>query len=242
MNWTAALRRIWVPRPGHRIAALSDEWWTARRGRLTASSRARSIAGPRAVGNFPKLKEKILDELDPNYERTPQGKFAATDWGNENERRALSVLEMRLGLDEGESYEPGFLLHPSRSYAGGTPDLIIETPAGECVPAFRTAVQVKCPFDQSIHQKTLRTGKIADDTYRYQLQWEGWITGATQLMFVSYDPRQRRGDQQLAMIDVPVDFALRKIFEQRCDQFRAYMDTGVVPASRVGLDELAAAF
>lgn len=236
--WIEALNRLWVP-PKHKVVTLSDEWWLARRGRLTASSRARSIAGPRAVGNFPKLKEKILAELAPDYVRQEQGQFAATDWGNEHERRALSTLELRLGLDDGESYEPGFLLHPTRPYAGGTPDLLIDSPSGD-----RTAVQVKCPYDATIHQTNLRTGKIGDSQkqYWYQLQWEGWITGADKLLFVSFDPRQKRAEQQLALIDLPVDHDMRKIFSSRCDAFHAYMDDRVASSRPSDIDSLASFF
>lgn len=254
MNWVASLDRLWVP-PKHKVVTLSDEWWLARRGRLTASSRARSIAGPRAVGNFPKLKEKILAELAPDYVRQEQGQFAATDWGNEHERRALSTLELRLGLDDGESYEPGFLLHPTRPYAGGTPDLLIDRITVDwddrdpyvCKPVRRcerTAVQVKCPYDATIHQTNLRTGKIGtkQKQYWYQLQWEGWITGADQLLFVSYDPRQRRAEQQLALIYLPVDGALQKIFSQRCDEFHAYMDNRVASSHAPHVDFLASYF
>jgi len=243
VNWVASLNRLWVP-PKHKVVTLSDEWWLARRGRLTASSRARSIAGPRAVGNFPKLKEKVLAELSPDYVRQEQGQFAATDWGNENERRALSTLELRLGLDDGESYEPGFLLHPDRPYAGGTPDLIIGPPMDVISTIPIIAVQVKCPYDATIHQHNLRTGKISakQKQYWYQLQWEGWITGADQLLFVSFDPRQKRAEQQLALIDLPVDHAMRKIFSSRCDEFHAYMDNRVASSRPADIDSLASYF
>src|SRR5262245_61718928 len=180
---------------------MSEEWKLARRGRLTASSRARSIAGPRAVGNFPKLKEKILAELRPDYVWIEQ-QFAATEWGNLHERAALSNLELALGLDPREAFEPGFMLPPSRPYVGCTPELLVdrrEVRRGElCIE--RTSVQVKCPDAPKVHQKTLYTG-VFDDTYRYQIQWEGWVAGADALLFVSYDPRLKRPEQQLVQID-----------------------------------------
>lgn len=237
MNWIAQLDALWKPTPGQRVKTMSDEWKLARRGRLTASSRARSVAGPRAVGNFPKLRDKILAELRPDYQWVEQ-QFAATEWGNEHERRALSNLELHLGLDDIESYEPGFLLHPTRPYAGATPDLLIERRVG--TGKFRTAVQVKCPYDADVHLKTLTTKMLHDRQYWYQLQWEGWITNATDLMFVSFDPRQRRLERQLAVLDIPVDHKVRGIFESRCDQFHDFMDGRVAPVRAVGLDSLAA--
>lgn len=251
MNWIAELNRLWRP-TGHRVVTMSDEWKLARRGRLTASSRARSIAGVRAVHNFPKLRDKILDELKPGYKWTEQ-QFAATEWGNRWERPALSNLEFHLGLDDVASYEPGFLLHPDRPYVGATPDLLIR----EAVPGWddrdpyvcrpiarelRTAVQVKCPYDQSVHSQTFHTRKIADKCYWYQLQWEGWVTNADKLVFCSYDPRQKRPDRQLAVLDIPVDHEMRKTFERRCDEFLAFMEGRATTSRPVGLDSLAAQF
>lgn len=242
MDWVAELEQLWVPTPGRRVVTLSDEWWQARRGRLTASSRARSIAGPRAVGNFPKLKQKILAELSPRYERTEQGQFAATDWGNEHEREALSNLELSLGLDPDQSFEPGFMLHPSRPYVGCTPDLIIDGPTPFWQDGRRTSVQVKCPHDRKIHEKALTTKKLSNDTYWYQIQWEGWVADAGALMFVSYDPRQKRRERQLLMVDIPIDFEMRKIFDQRCDQFRDFVEDRVASSRPLDIDSLASYF
>lgn len=231
---------------------MTDEWKLARRGRLTASSRARSIGGPKAVQNFPKLRDKIMAELDPGY-RWVEQQFAATEWGNAHEREALSNLELLLGLDPEESYEPGFMLHPTRPYVGCTPDLLIDTPTGGwddsdpviCRPTVRrcrTSVQMKCPHDKDIHARTLHTGKLHEDAYRYQIQWEGWVSGADRLLFVSYDPRQKRRERQLVQVHVPVDYEMRKIFERRCDEFRAFVEGGTVNVRPVGIDSLAAYF
>lgn len=252
MDWTAELRRIWTPGP-NRVVTLSDEWWQARRGRLTASSRARSIAGPRAVGNFPKLKEKILAELRPDYVRPEQGNFAATEWGNKHERSALSNLELALGLDPDESFEPGFMLHPSRPYVGCTPDLLIDRMSedrGLLIPAIakparrrhRTSVQVKCPHDPAIHEKTLLTKKLSNDQYRYQIQWEGWVSDADELLFVSYDPEQKRVERQLALVPIPIDLDLWRIFDERCDQFRDFVEGRVASSRPMDIDSLASYF
>jgi hypothetical protein len=230
MNWVAELAKLWVPGP-HVVRTMSDEWKLARRGRLTASSRARSIAGPRAVQNFPKLRDKILHELSPKYEWT-ETVLQATEWGNEHERTALDRMEEALELDPSQVCEPGFMLHPERPYAGGTPDALI----------YRDkviSVQVKCPWDRTIHERTLFTRKLSDPVYWYQIQWEGWLTNADELLFVSFDPRQRRRERQLVLIDIPVDHAIRQTFNERCDQFHAFVDGRVAISRPVGLDSLA---
>jgi hypothetical protein len=233
LDWVAELNRLWVPGP-HVVRTMSDEWKLARRGRLTASSRARSIAGPRAVGNFPKLKEKILAELRPDYQWVEQ-QFAATEWGNHYERDALDRMEEALLLSSSETCEPGFLLHPKRPYAGGTPDALIYRD-------WVTSVQVKCPHDRSIHEQTLVTKTLSDPVYGYQIQWEGWLVNAKELLFVSFDPRQRRRDRQLVMFNVPVDIKLRAIFDQRCDAFLDFMEGRVATSRPVGIDSLASSF
>lgn len=208
---------------------MSEEWKLARRGRLTASSRARSIAGPRAKQNWPKLKDKLLWEMSDGWE-WQEASLAALDWGNEHERRALSMIEFQI---DGDLEEPGFLLHPNRPYAGGTPDGLIRGLAGT------TAVQVKCPHDPDIHLKTLLAKKLANKQYWFQLQWEGWITDADALLFASFDPRQRRTERQLALVPIPVDWDVRHTFEQRCDEFHAFMDGHLPKATPVGIDSLA---
>lgn len=243
MNWVEELNRLWTPTPGRRVKTMSDEWKQARRGRLTASSRARSIAGPRAVSNFPILRDKILAELRPDYEWIEQ-QFAATRWGNEHERQALSNLELALGLEDIESYEPGFLLHPTRSYAGATPDLLIderEVRGGElCVET--TAVQVKCPHDPEVHKKTWAAKKVLDDQYWYQLQWEAWVTSADRAMFCSYDPRPRRSELQLVHFEVEIDRDLQKIFAERCDLFHGFIEGRVALSRPVDVHSLASQF
>jgi hypothetical protein len=233
MDWVAELNRLWRPQ-GRRVVTMTDEWKLARRGRLTASSRARSIAGPRAVGNFPKLKEKILAELRPDYQWVEQ-QFAATEWGNDYEYEALLRLRTALGMEPDQFWEPGFVLHPDRVYAGGTPDAMFCTDRLTCV-------QVKCPHDQAIHKKTRQTRKLSNDTYGYQIQWEGWISGADALMFASYDPRAKREEHQLAYFDVPVDYDLRRIFEERCDQFLDFMEGRVATSRAADIESLAASF
>lgn len=233
MNWVAELQKLWVPGQ-HVVRTMSDEWKLARRGRLTASSRARSIAGPRAVGNFPKLKEKILAEMRPDYKWVEQ-QFAATEWGNEQERAALDRMEEALGLSAEETCEPGFILHPDRPYAGGTPDALIYRDRV-------TSAQVKCPYDRAIHEATLLSRKISDPVYSYQIQWEGWLVKAEALLFVSYDPRQKRRDRQLVLIDIPVDLKLRQTFDERCDLFLDFMEDRVAVASPIGIDSLASYF
>lgn len=233
MDWVAELQQLWVPGP-HVVRTMSDEWKQARRGRLTASSRARSIAGPRAVQNFPKLRDKIMHELSPKYEWVEQ-QFAATEWGNRYERDALDAMEQALGLSPTETCEPGFILHPERPYCGGTPDALI----------YRdkiTAAQVKCPHDKEIHKKTLMTRQISDRVYWYQIQWEGWLVNATELLFMSFDPRQKRRERRLVMLPIAVDWTIRKTFDERCDAFRAFVEgkpSPVVTSRPIGIDSLA---
>lgn len=235
MKWLDELNSLWVP-PAHPVMALTEEWRLARRGRLTASTRPPKVMNRRS---WPTLKRDILAELSPDY-RWSEMDLPAMQWGRDHEKAALSNLELMLGLD-GEFWEPGFMLHPTRPYVGATPDGLIDVRATSGPSAiFRTTVQVKCPYKTDNHMRTVLSNYIADQ-YWMQVQWEAWVSRAQHILFVSYDPRVSFR-QQLATVPVEVDYDLQKQFATACDAFHEFMDGDLAAAPSSDIDSLAASF
>lgn len=225
MDWVARLDEIFPPRVGPAgnfppIVANTPDWYRVRRGRLTASKRAEIIGEYKPVQIC-----AMMDEL--NYELSDEWKRKeitndAMEWGRKHERAALTNLELALGLMD-ELVEPGFMFHPQRAYVGGTPDALIR------YPNKLVAVQVKCPYNPQNHLK-VRYEQCIKVTYWHQVQWEAWISGADEILFVSYDPRQPVVNQ-LVMLPIPVHIGMRNQYARNCDAFKKLFEGEQRPAT-----------
>jgi hypothetical protein len=183
------VRDIWVEnlpvsradiRAAGYIKPRSPEWYEARRGRLTASTRAHIIL----TGNdaaWEKLAKELERELSPEWEHIDHDNVYMK-WGRDNEPNAIADLMQSLALASAGHFkmrDPGLILHPELDYCGSTPDGWINE---------NVTVQIKCPYMQKNHLETLTTLRIKPE-YRTQIQWEGWTSQREQIVFVSYDPR-----------------------------------------------------
>lgn len=185
-------------------ASLSDEWFQARRGRITASTRAQIIeeADPKA---WRKLSEELLAEMSPDW-RYKHVDNIAMAWGREHEAEALRAIGAEFGC---RILEPGLILHPEYDHAGSTPDGYLYKD---------TTIQVKCPFSSKNHMKTILDQQMSAQYYA-QVQWEGWTTGRKKIIYASFDPRVPK-DMRLFMISVPWDEDMWKTFEVNLALFK----------------------
>lgn len=196
-------------------AALTDRWFEARRGRLTASRRA-EIIEMRNGTKWRIMASEIDQEIDPSY-RHSHVDAPAMRWGRQNERPALDAIQAAL---KQELTEPGLLLHPKYDFVGATPDGLVN---GD------TCIQVKCPYNQNNHMKTVLDNQIGQ-AYYCQVQWESWVSGRDNIIFASFDPRQP-AYAQLHMIDIPVDKDMHSRFDAQTAEFAEYFRTRIFPAS-----------
>lgn len=204
IDWTLSL-----PVSGARVRvkpprALTADWFQARRGRITASTRAQIIeeADPEKwIG----LARQLREELHPDWQHVDID-APPMRWGREHEREALDAVGHHFGC---RVFEPGLLLHPEYDYAGATPDGFLGDD---------TTVQVKCPFSTKNHMKTVLDSMMSAQYYS-QVQFEGWITGRRKILYGSYDPRVP-ADIRLHLIDVPWDEDMWKSFEINLQRFR----------------------
>lgn len=208
-RWARRLDEIF-PRDGLFVEPLSERWRQARRGRLTASRHAAIIANRTARG-WKALAERIEAELHPDWQWS-EVDVPALRWGQDHEAEAIGNVELALGVDV---VDPGLLFHPELIYVAATPDGLID---GTC------SLQLKCPINSEIHLNTLYTREIGS-VYAHQIQWEAWVSGASEIIFASYDPRQPM-KAQLAVVPVPVDRELFRTFDANVREFAELFDAG----------------
>lgn len=118
--------------------------------------------------------ESIACEMFFGVEKEQLGTKAIRH-GLDNEWTALRAYEERELVTLGN---PGFTIHPSLHFVGGTPDGLV----GE-----RGGVDTKCP-NSGNHYKNIKYGRQLKD-YKYQFQGYMWIFGRDWWDMASYDPR-----------------------------------------------------
>jgi putative phage-type endonuclease len=154
----------------------SAEWFAARLGKVTASRVADVIA--KTKSGYSASRANYMAELVCERLTGMQGESfssAAMVWGTNTEPMARSAYESRMAeLVE----ETGFVLHPTISMAGASPDGLIGDDG---------LVEIKCP-NTATHIDTLLS-EGAPSKYMTQMQWQMACTGRKWCDFVSFDPR-----------------------------------------------------
>ena len=172
---------------------LSDEWFLARKGKLTASRVGEIMPGKR--GAYLKARDDLLSELVNQrlgVREEPRGMhFAqkAMDWGTKWEPVARQAYELKTGdLCE----ELGLIDHPTLEGMAASPDgkLILKD----------TLIEIKCPFsdkqdalidlliDEVPVTEPIWLERI-DSGYQWQMLCQMACTGAEEMDFVQYDSR-----------------------------------------------------
>lgn len=221
-SWESRLAKIFPVDRGRKepIVTLTDEWFTARRGRITASVRAHTIAQGRDY-EWLRMKDELLDEMRDDYVGNPFSN-EATRWGQDHEAEAIANIELETGLT---LWEPGFVLHPELDYAGASPDFFAED---------HISGQIKCPFNPKYHLETVHTQRVPTK-YFHQVQFEAYISRRTRILFASYDPRQPLATRT-AMVWMEADPLLHDLFDRRLRQFYDFFHAGRPVAKLVAVD------
>jgi hypothetical protein len=171
-----------------RIEHGTEDWHRARSGKFTPSELYRLMTEPRtkteklSEGAKTYVKEKIAEILtvDISNEKMFHGNNA-TEWGNSFEGEAIELFSDMLNK---EIINVGFINYDDNF--GGTPDGISHDNL--------FGIEVKCPYNPSIHLDNLLLDSLAfkkeRKEYYWQIQGYSLITGIENWYFVSYDPRQ----------------------------------------------------
>ncbi|WP_100099704.1 lambda exonuclease family protein [Snodgrassella alvi] len=193
----------------------SDEWFTARLGKVTASriSEVLTISKRNTAHKRTKYMRELLCErlTGVNADRYVT---RAMQRGIDLESTARIEYELRSG---NIVLETGFFTHPSIKMAGASPDGLVGNDG---------LLEIKCPTSFT-HLIFLQTG-TPDEKYILQMQWQMACTGRQWCDFVSYDDnfpdnlayrrtRISRDDTQIAIVEREVLLFLDELSKMELD-------------------------
>lgn len=170
----------------HTFEQHSDEWYSIRLGKLTASH-ASTIAT--AGKGLETLCFDLAAEILTKHKKDTYSN-AAMEQGNELEDQARTLFELQTGYDV---EQVGFV--EEDEFCGCSPDgFILDRTSG---------IEIKCPQDNT-YAKYLFDGEIKPEYYA-QMQMQMKITGATYWYYVVFNPNF---DEQIIIkkVDADADF------------------------------------
>ena len=154
----------------------SDEWFDARRGKVTASRIADVIAKTKSgwgAGRANYMAELVAERMTGV---TAESYVNATmQRGKDLEPQARAAYEF---FTDSEVIGIGIAPHPVLDQSAASPDGLVSDDG---------MVEIKCP-NTATHIETLLNGKIPDK-YIVQMQWQMACAGRKWCDFVSFDPR-----------------------------------------------------
>jgi putative phage-type endonuclease len=192
---------------------LTDDWFAARAGKVTASRIADMMARTKTgwgAGRDAYLSQLVIERLTGTREAGFSN--AAMQWGTDQEPNARECYSFERGL---VVVEEGFVPHPAIDMAGASPDGLVGDGG---------LVEIKCP-NTATHIATLRGAPIADK-YIKQMQFQMACTGRAWCDFVSYDPRLPV-EMQLHITRVNADLKLIAEIEAAAIEFLAEVEATV---------------
>jgi putative phage-type endonuclease len=182
----------------------TEEWFSARLGKVTASRVADVLAKIKS-GESASRKNYKMELVVQRLTGKAGESFtnAAMEWGTEQEPFARMAYEAHTGTFVKEE---GFVDHPTIEGFGCSPDGIV----GEGL------IEIKCP-NTANHIETVLENK-APSKYVPQMQCQMACTGAKWCDFVSFDPRVPE-DLQLFVVRVERDQEYIDLMEVEVKQF-----------------------
>ncbi len=180
----------------HSCEQLSEEWFAARLGKVTASCFGQAMAGgagkTRKTYMIKLVAERLTGEAAEGYMN------AAMQRGIEVEPEARAYYE---AITEGKVEQVGFVELDEN--IGCSPDGLV----GE-----EGMLEIKCP-NASTHIETILANR-SPAVYNPQIQGQLWVTGRTWCDFVSFDPRVKarpfwfirvyRDEQYIAKMEIKI--------------------------------------
>jgi putative phage-type endonuclease len=198
----------------------TDEWFTARLGKVTAS-RVADVVAKTKTGYSASRENYMADLIVERLTGQKASSFsnAAMEWGTEQEPNARAAYSARTGeLVE----EVGFIDHPTIPMSGASPDGLVND----------GCVEFKCPNTSTMLEYIL-DGK-PPQKYVTQMQWQMACAGRPWCDFVSYDPRLPER-LQLLVVRVPRDDDYIKMLEQEVTIFLQELDDKLNKLEKVTL-------
>lgn len=184
----------------------TEDWYTARVGKITASRIKDLPAKPKAGKCLNDILTKILSERLTG-EPTPTFINKTMQWGIDCESLARQAYELAKFCTV---VEVGLIDHPTIPMSGASPDGLVGDDG---------LVEIKCP-ETTTHANTLLTGQVPSE-YLPQMMWQMACTGRAWCDFVSYDPR------------MPEHLQIKIIRVMRDDEVIGELESEVIKANEV---------
>ena len=188
----------------------TEEWFTIRIGKVTASRVADVIAKTKT--GYSATRDNYMAQLICERLTGLKGESftnAAMQHGTDTEPLARAAYE---ALKDVLVDEVGFVPHPTIEMAGASPDGLV----GE-----DGLLEIKCP-NTATHIETL-ISKVVPGKYNTQMQFQMACTGRQWCDFVSFDNRLPE-ELQLFVKRVPRDTVFIRLIEAEIIQFIAELD------------------
>jgi len=151
----------------------SQEWFEARRGRITASSVGAILGNSPNATRADVMRRMVREWHGAENEFTGN---IATEYGQRNEAGALAEYMM----DTGNKVEAvGFITR--EDWAGASPDGLIGADG---------LLEIKCPFGLRDAPSPVPFKSLADQQHYYdQVQFQLWVTGRDWCAFYQWAPK-----------------------------------------------------
>ena len=183
----------------------SEEWFSARLGKVTASRVADVIA--KTKSGYSASRDNYMAQLICERLTGQKGESftnAARRHGTDTEPLARSAYENFANV---MVEEVGFIDHPRIRMSGASPDGLVGTEG---------MLEIKCP-NTATHIDTLLNGAVPTK-YIPQMQWQMACAQRQWVDFVSYDPRLPQ-DLQLFVKRVKFDASYSAMLEEEVTLF-----------------------
>jgi putative phage-type endonuclease len=188
----------------------TEEWFTIRIGKVTASRVADVIAKTKT--GYSASRDNYMAQLVCERLTGQKGESftnAAMQHGTDTEPLARAAYE---ALKDVLVDEVGFVPHPTIEMAGASPDGLVGTDG---------LLEIKCP-NTATHIETLLSQSVPGK-YNTQMQFQMACTGRQWCDFVSFDNRLP-SELQLFVKRVPRDEVFTRLIEAEIVQFLAELD------------------
>jgi putative phage-type endonuclease len=188
----------------------TEEWFTIRIGKVTASRVADVIAKTKT--GYSATRDNYMAQLVCERLTGQKGESfsnAAMQHGTDTEPLARAAYE---ALQDVLVDEVGFVPHPTIEMAGASPDGLVGTDG---------LLEIKCP-NTATHIETLLSQGVPGK-YNTQMQFQMACTGRQWCDFVSFDNRLP-AELQLFVKRVPRDEVFIRLIEAEIVQFLAELD------------------
>jgi len=192
----------------------SPEWFAARCGKVTASRVADIVA--KTKSGYSTSRDNYMAQLVcERMTGVPAETYTNTamQWGTDTEPLARAAYEAKMDVLVDET---GFVIHPSITEAGASPDGLV---------GLFGLIEIKCP-NTSTHIETLLSDKVPSK-YITQMMWQMACTNRQWCDFVSYDPRMPEG-LKLFIKRVEYHDSIIKGLETEVKEFLSELDAKIV--------------